>query len=166
LDFRFSHCSRRLAGFKQGAGRLPSGVEGTDPYSSRGSSGGGIPEGVCGAPGQAACARQGLVCRGWAVVALQLVCRSGGAVPCLTGTLSPELARLESLEGLAVRGNALYGTLPPEWGHLASLTVLDVSSNNLGGRLPEELSGLASLRIASFAGNRFLGERAWVRGPP
>ena len=55
----------------------------------------------------------------------------------LTGTLSPSIARLDSLIEINLGGNSIKGTIPSNFTNLNSLRLLDVSGNNLGPPLPK-----------------------------
>ncbi|XP_011010010.1 PREDICTED: probable receptor protein kinase TMK1 [Populus euphratica] len=55
----------------------------------------------------------------------------------LTGTLSPSIARLDSLIEIDLGGNNIKGTIPSNFTNLNSLRLLDVSGNNLGPPLPK-----------------------------
>uniref|UniRef100_A0A6N2MMR8 non-specific serine/threonine protein kinase n=1 Tax=Salix viminalis TaxID=40686 RepID=A0A6N2MMR8_SALVM len=55
----------------------------------------------------------------------------------LTGTLSPSIAKLDSLIQIGLGGNSLKGTIPSNLTNLNSLRLLDVSGNNLGPPLPK-----------------------------
>ncbi|KAJ6299767.1 hypothetical protein OIU76_020702 [Salix suchowensis] len=55
----------------------------------------------------------------------------------LTGTLSPSIAKLDSLIQIGLGGNSLKGTIPSNFTNLNSLRLLDVSGNNLGPPLPK-----------------------------
>ncbi|PON97426.1 Mitogen-activated protein kinase kinase kinase [Trema orientale] len=54
----------------------------------------------------------------------------------LNGTLSPSLAKLDSLHQVRFGNNNLGGSVPPEWTSLKSLTLLDLSGNNISPPLP------------------------------
>ncbi|KAL3645824.1 hypothetical protein CASFOL_011004 [Castilleja foliolosa] len=74
----------------------------------------------------------------------------------LSGPLSPDIGKLESLQFLALHGNNFYGPIPPELGNctqlqsielgnLFNLESLDVSSNILSGSIPDSLGKLSKL---------------------
>ncbi|GAB4820917.1 hypothetical protein N2152v2_007963 [Parachlorella kessleri] len=102
------------------------------------------------------------------VTDLQLPC-DGCPAPAV-GHLAPELAQLEYLQTLNLRGNAFYGELPDEWGDngtFPSLTRLNLNSNNLTGTLPESwATGFAFLKLAELhlANNQLSGpiSYAWA----
>ncbi|KAA8530693.1 hypothetical protein F0562_005373 [Nyssa sinensis] len=54
----------------------------------------------------------------------------------LTGTISPELGSLKSLQRLILADNNLTGTIPEELTTLPALTEFDVSNNQLYGKVP------------------------------
>ncbi|KAJ8634081.1 hypothetical protein MRB53_027417 [Persea americana] len=75
----------------------------------------------------------------------------------LSGTLVPELGRLEKLQYLELYRNNLMGRIPKELGGLQSLLSLDLYHNNLTGTIPPSLSRLTSLRFLRLNGNRLRG---------
>ncbi|XP_043695340.1 receptor protein kinase TMK1-like [Telopea speciosissima] len=54
----------------------------------------------------------------------------------LTGTISPDFSKFQSLQRLILADNNLAGTIPVELTTLPSLTELDVSNNQLSGLVP------------------------------
>lgn len=60
----------------------------------------------------------------------------------LNGTLSPSVAKLDSLREIRLAGNSLSGQVPANFTQLKSLTLLDVSGNNFGPPLPKFHSGV------------------------
>lgn len=63
----------------------------------------------------------------------------------LSGTLSPDLARLSYMEILDVMWNKITGSIPKEIGELANLRLLLLNGNQLTGSLPEEIGHLPNL---------------------
>ncbi|KAI3678598.1 hypothetical protein L6452_37897 [Arctium lappa] len=63
----------------------------------------------------------------------------------LSGTLSPDLARLSYMEILDVMWNKIGGSIPKEISELANLRLLLLNGNQLTGSLPEELGHLPNL---------------------
>ncbi|KAE8712207.1 putative receptor protein kinase TMK1 [Hibiscus syriacus] len=55
----------------------------------------------------------------------------------LSGTLSPSLAKLESLMEIRLQGNDIHGTVPENFTDLGTLRTLDISENNLEPPLPK-----------------------------
>ncbi|KAF2321576.1 hypothetical protein GH714_000459 [Hevea brasiliensis] len=55
----------------------------------------------------------------------------------LTGTLSPSIAKLDSLVQINLGKNHINGTIPSNWTKLNSLKLLDVSGNNLSPPFPK-----------------------------
>lgn len=80
-------------------------------------------------------------------------------VPCrLTGSLSPAIGNLSSLQVLAIRFNGLSGELPKELGDLKFLQVLDLSGNSFSGRIPVEIGQLSGLKVLNLAFNSLKDE--------
>ena len=76
----------------------------------------------------------------------------------LTGTLPPELARLDGLELLWLNHNQLSGEIPAELASLDGLKDLILNNNRLSGEVPEELGDLASLEVLWLNKNLLSGE--------
>lgn len=90
------------------------------------------------------------------VIALNLPNRN------LSGTLSPSLARLDSLRQVRLAGNHLTGQIPANITQLKSLTLLDVTHNNFKPPLPKFHTGVKIL----IDGNPFLVANHSGRSPP
>ena len=75
----------------------------------------------------------------------------------LTGTIPPELGKLEHLSSLGLGTNRLTGQIPPELGSLAKLQRLHLDRNALTGRIPKELGDLDSLRYLYLNHNNLTG---------
>ena len=73
----------------------------------------------------------------------------------LTGTIPPELARLDGLEHLRLDGNLLSGEIPVELGSMVNLRSLLLNDNRLTGEIPAELGDLVNLWELRLAGNQF-----------
>ncbi len=76
----------------------------------------------------------------------------------LTGTIPPDLARLDALEYLWLNYNQLTGEIPAALGSIASLKSLILNDNRLTGAIPPELGGLSSLESLWLDRNRLSGE--------
>ena len=76
----------------------------------------------------------------------------------LTGTLPPELGRLDGLEYLWLGYNQLTGEIPAALGGLASLKSLLFNRNRLTGAVPRELGGLSRLESLWLNENQLSGE--------
>ncbi|XP_034568326.1 uncharacterized protein [Setaria viridis] len=75
----------------------------------------------------------------------------------LTGTLSPSIANLTTLQQLILHGNSITGVIPQEFGNLSSLTTLDLGKNNLNGSIPDTLGRLPKLEILDLSQNHLSG---------
>ncbi|RDX67847.1 Receptor-like kinase TMK3, partial [Mucuna pruriens] len=80
---------------------------------------------------------------------LGIKCNGGGKVEMivldnfnLSGSLSPSLAKLDSLVEIRLGGNGISGRVPSNWTSLRSLTLLDLSGNNISLPLPSFWKGL------------------------
>ncbi len=76
----------------------------------------------------------------------------------LTGTIPPDLARLDGLEHLGLSYNQLTGEIPAALGGLASLKSLLFNRNRLTGAVPRELGGLSRLESLWLNENQLSGE--------
>ena len=76
----------------------------------------------------------------------------------LTGTIPPDLGRLDGLQHLWFNINQLAGAIPSELGSLADLQTLILNDNRLTGAVPRELGGLSSLETLWLDRNRLSGE--------
>ncbi|KAJ4847007.1 hypothetical protein Tsubulata_022766 [Turnera subulata] len=75
----------------------------------------------------------------------------------LSGSLVPELGKLERLQYLELYTNDLVGPIPKELGGLKSLMSLDLYHNNLTGPIPASLSKLSNLKFLRLNDNRLTG---------
>ncbi|KAJ1407486.1 Serine-threonine/tyrosine-protein kinase, catalytic domain [Sesbania bispinosa] len=85
----------------------------------------------------------------------------------LNGTLSPSLAKLDSLLEIRLAGNNIGGTIPSDFSKLKSLRLLDLSDNNLEPPLPNFHDDVNVI----IAGNPFLpnhtgGSPMPINSPP
>ena len=76
----------------------------------------------------------------------------------LTGTIPPDLGRLDGLEFIRLVNNQLTGAIPAELGSLASLRAILASDNQLTGAIPPELGGLSGLEELWLHRNDLSGE--------
>ena len=76
----------------------------------------------------------------------------------LSGTISPLLKDLHSLQNLDLGVNGLSGDVPQELGGLANLTRLNLGTNQLIGEIPVELSNLTYLQWLYLDNNELTGE--------
>lgn len=73
---------------------------------------------------------------------------------CLTGTISPELAKLTFLTRLDLSlMKRLSGSLPPQLASLKKLVHFDVATNKLSGSIPKAYGGFTSLKWLSLGDN-------------
>lgn len=75
----------------------------------------------------------------------------------LSGSLVPELGKLERLQYLELYMNNLVGSIPEEIGGLKSLLSLDLYHNHLSGSIPASLSKLSNLKFLRLNGNKLTG---------
>uniref|UniRef100_A0A0E0E5P6 non-specific serine/threonine protein kinase n=1 Tax=Oryza meridionalis TaxID=40149 RepID=A0A0E0E5P6_9ORYZ len=75
----------------------------------------------------------------------------------ITGTISPEVGKLKTLQMLDVSYNNLSGDIPTELTSLARLQVLDLSWNLLTGTIPSALNKLNFLAVFNVAHNDLEG---------
>nr|TKW01644.1 hypothetical protein SEVIR_8G194400v2 [Setaria viridis]TKW01645.1 hypothetical protein SEVIR_8G194400v2 [Setaria viridis] len=75
----------------------------------------------------------------------------------LTGTLSPSIAKITTLQELILHGNSITGVIPQEFGNLSSLKTLDLGKNNLNGSIPDTLGRLPKLEIMDLSQNHLSG---------
>ncbi|CAE7900934.1 XIAO [Symbiodinium microadriaticum] len=68
-----------------------------------------------------------------------------------------ELGELQNLQELWLSHNHLTGELPAGLGRLGELLVLDVSRNRLSGEIPRELGLIQGLRVLDVSGNQLTG---------
>ncbi|KAI5058532.1 hypothetical protein GOP47_0026702 [Adiantum capillus-veneris] len=75
----------------------------------------------------------------------------------LSGTISPALGALTSLQTLKLQGNFINGSLPVELFNATSLQILLLGGNRITGSLPSEIGNLINLRVFDISSNRMLG---------
>ena len=75
----------------------------------------------------------------------------------LTGTIPSELGSLGNLQGLILNDNQLTGTVPRELGNLSSLDTLWLHRNLLNGEIPAALGDLSNLQDLLLSENRLSG---------
>ncbi|KAG6389623.1 hypothetical protein SASPL_151095 [Salvia splendens] len=75
----------------------------------------------------------------------------------LSGPISPDLGKLESLQFLALHDNNLYGAIPPELGNCTQLQSLFLQGNYLSGFIPGELETLSQLQNLDLSSNSLSG---------
>ncbi|CAK8535459.1 unnamed protein product [Lathyrus sativus] len=73
----------------------------------------------------------------------------------LNGSLSPSLAKLESLLEIRLAGNNISGVVPSDFTKLKSLRLLDLSDNNIESPLPNFRDGVKVITV----GNPFLNNQ-------
>ncbi|KAG9139966.1 hypothetical protein Leryth_010495 [Lithospermum erythrorhizon] len=75
----------------------------------------------------------------------------------LSGSLSPDIGKLEHLQFLALHDNILYGTIPPELGNCSELQSLYLQDNYLSGMIPGELGNISQLQFLDLSSNSLSG---------
>ncbi|XVF65437.1 hypothetical protein PTKIN_Ptkin09bG0249000 [Pterospermum kingtungense] len=76
-----------------------------------------------------------------------------------SGSISPELGLITSLQRLNLSHNSLSGPIPSSFSHMNSIRFLDLSGNFLSGSLPDDLfQTCSSLRYLSLAENSLEGQ--------
>ncbi|XP_051137305.1 LRR receptor-like serine/threonine-protein kinase FEI 2 [Andrographis paniculata] len=75
----------------------------------------------------------------------------------LSGSISPDLGKLESLQFIALHDNNLYGAIPPEMGNCTQLQSLYLQGNYLSGSIPSELEKLSLLENLDLSSNSLSG---------
>ncbi|XP_024461171.1 probable LRR receptor-like serine/threonine-protein kinase At5g10290 isoform X1 [Populus trichocarpa] len=74
-----------------------------------------------------------------------------------SGTLSPKIGVLKTLNTLTLKGNGITGGIPKEFGNLTSLTSLDLENNRLSGEIPSSLGNLKRLQFLTLGQNNLSG---------
>ncbi|XP_052188968.1 probable LRR receptor-like serine/threonine-protein kinase At5g10290 isoform X2 [Diospyros lotus] len=74
-----------------------------------------------------------------------------------SGTLSPKVGVLKTLQTLSLQGNRITGKIPKEFGNLTSLTILDLENNSLTGEIPPSLGNLKNLQFLILNQNNLTG---------
>ncbi|KAL2236814.1 UNVERIFIED_CONTAM: LRR receptor-like serine/threonine-protein kinase FEI 1 [Sesamum indicum] len=75
----------------------------------------------------------------------------------LSGPISPDIGKLESLQFLALHDNNLYGAIPPELGNCTQLQSVFLQGNYLSGLIPSELGNLSQLENLDLSSNSLSG---------
>ncbi|KAL5099810.1 hypothetical protein RYX36_004137 [Vicia faba] len=75
----------------------------------------------------------------------------------LYGIIPPELGNCTELQGMFLQGNYLSGIIPSEIGNLSQLQNLDISSNSLGGNIPVSIGKLYNLKKFNVSTNFLVG---------
>ncbi|XP_068649653.1 LRR receptor-like serine/threonine-protein kinase FEI 1 isoform X2 [Aristolochia californica] len=75
----------------------------------------------------------------------------------LSGSISPDIGRLSSLQVLAIHNNNLYGAIPSQLANCTELRALYLQGNYLSGLIPSELGDLAELEILDVSSNTLSG---------
>eukprot|EP00934_Nitzschia_sp_Nitz4_P001826 Nitzschia sp. Nitz4//scaffold248_size28759//25809//27806//NITZ4_008112-RA/size28759-processed-gene-0.14-mRNA-1//1//CDS//3329544001//1826//frame0 len=79
------------------------------------------------------------------------------AIQNMTGTIPPELGKLEELDLLFMFRNNLRGTIPTEIGKLAGVEIVYLHENQLSGPIPEEIEDLIKTEELYLYGNHLTG---------
>ncbi|XP_068654829.1 leucine-rich repeat protein 1-like [Aristolochia californica] len=75
----------------------------------------------------------------------------------VTGSLSPEIGKLQHLKYLELYGNNLDGRIPEELGNLKNLVSMDLYANRFEGNIPKTFGKLKSLKFLRLNNNRLTG---------
>ncbi|KAI3453931.1 hypothetical protein Pfo_010594 [Paulownia fortunei] len=75
----------------------------------------------------------------------------------LSGPISPDIGKLESLQFLALHDNNFYGAIPPELGNCTQLQSIFLQGNYLSGLIPSELGKLSQLENLDVSSNSLSG---------
>ncbi|XP_057448786.1 LRR receptor-like serine/threonine-protein kinase FEI 2 [Lotus japonicus] len=75
----------------------------------------------------------------------------------LSGSLSPDLGKLEHLRVLALHNNNFYGKIPSELGNCTELEGIFLQGNYLGGMIPSEIGNLSQLQNLDLSSNSLDG---------
>ncbi|KAF9623910.1 hypothetical protein IFM89_006256 [Coptis chinensis] len=75
----------------------------------------------------------------------------------LSGSISPDIGKLNHLRILALHNNNLYGILPPELGNCTELRAIYLQGNYLGGSIPAEYGDLSELESMDISSNSLSG---------
>ncbi|OEL32038.1 Protein NSP-INTERACTING KINASE 1 [Dichanthelium oligosanthes] len=75
----------------------------------------------------------------------------------LSGTLSPRIGNLTTLQMVHLQGNNISGPIPDSIGSLRMLRELDMSNNSLNGSIPSSLGNLKRLHYLKLNNNSLSG---------
>lgn len=75
----------------------------------------------------------------------------------LSGSISPDIGKLEQLKVLTLHDNNFYGTIPSELGNCTELEALYLQGNYLSGLIPNELGNLSELQYLDISSNSLSG---------
>lgn len=75
----------------------------------------------------------------------------------LSGSISPDIGKLDQLQFLALHDNNFYGTIPSDIGNCTDLGSLFLQGNYLSGLIPSELGNLSELENLDLSSNSLSG---------
>ncbi|KAK1273960.1 LRR receptor-like serine/threonine-protein kinase FEI 1 [Acorus gramineus] len=75
----------------------------------------------------------------------------------LSGSISPDIGKLNQLKTLALHGNSLYGLIPSELGNCTELQYIYLQGNYFSGDIPPEIGNLLGLEILDISSNTLSG---------
>ncbi|KAK7839441.1 lrr receptor-like serine/threonine-protein kinase fei 1, partial [Quercus suber] len=75
----------------------------------------------------------------------------------LSGSLSPDLGKLDQLKFLALHDNNFYGTIPSELGNCTQLQAIFLQGNYMSGSIPSELGNISELEHLDISSNSLSG---------
>ncbi|KAL3693185.1 hypothetical protein R1sor_006836 [Riccia sorocarpa] len=76
----------------------------------------------------------------------------------LKGTLTSDIASLDSLDHITLNDNMLSGPIPPIIGTMENLIQLNLADNKLNGTIPESIGNLAKLKDLYLQNNQLTGK--------
>ncbi|CDP18612.1 unnamed protein product [Coffea canephora] len=75
----------------------------------------------------------------------------------LSGSISPDIGKLDQLQFLALHDNNFYGTIPSDIGNCTYLGSLFLQGNYLSGLIPSELGNISELENLDLSSNSLSG---------
>lgn len=108
--------------------------------------------------GTICCTWNGIDCTFDRVTTLNIVGNASDPNSTLSGTISPSLSKLQSLEGIGIQNfPKITGSFPAFLFNLPSLIYIYLDYNGLSGSIPQNIGKMTQLQALSMEGNRFSG---------